>query len=144
MKEAVRECARERRLEPPQLGRFAPCFAQLRARSAWRRIGPKQGRVRTQEAAAGAGADRRSSPLRSLLPSAGSSEAPGAAGSLHESITHECLKSLLAFRKPAVAVASRRPARTDGPKVKLRGALGRLGYLCAEGGTWNGKVCGGG
>ena len=58
--------------------------------------------------------------------------------------------SSLAFRKPAVAVASRRPARADGPKVGLdgpaslgagraptsvhRGALGRLGYLCAEGG----------
>ena len=70
-------------------------------------------------------------------------EAEERGGSLHESITHECLKSLLAFRKPAVAVASRRPARADGPKVgleeasapgELRGALGRLGYLCAEGG----------
>ena len=59
---------------------------------------------------------------------------------------HECLKSSLAFRKPAVAAASRRPARADGPKVgldgpvqasapgELRGALGRLGYLCAKGG----------
>ena len=68
---------------------------------------------------------------------------------MHESITHECLKSSLAFRKPAVAAASRRPARAGGPKVgldgpasqkprrrassDLRGALGRLGYLCAGG-----------
>ena len=58
-----------------------------------------------------------------------------------------CAKSSLAFRKPAVAAASRRPARADGPKVgldysmalqasapgELRGALGRLGYLCAGG-----------
>ena len=36
-------------------------------------------------------------------------------GVLHESYAHECLKSSLAFRKPAVAVASRRPARADGP-----------------------------
>ena len=58
------------------------------------------------------------------------------------------MKSLLAFRKPAVAVASRRPVRADGPKVgldgrlkplkasapgELRGALGGLGYLCAGG-----------
>ena len=28
---------------------------------------------------------------------------------------HECLKSSLAFRKPAVAAASCRPARADGP-----------------------------
>ena len=55
---------------------------------------------------------------------------------------HECLKSSLAFRKPAVAAASRRPARADGPKVKVGldgpaslgagrapwSALGRLGY----------------
>ena len=44
-----------------------------------------------------------------------------------------------------MAAASRRPARADGPKVgldgpaslsapgELRGALGRLGYLCAGG-----------
>ena len=41
-------------------------------------------------------------------------------GSLHEYVTHECAKSSLAFRKPAVAAASRRPARADGPKVGLR------------------------
>ena len=35
-------------------------------------------------------------------------------GLLHESYVHECLKSSLAFRKPAVAVVSRRPARTEG------------------------------
>ena len=64
----------------------------------------------------------------------------------------DCAKSSLAFRKPAVAVASRHPARgrADGPKVGLdgparsskprrrassaRGALGRLGYLCVGGG----------
>ena len=54
----------------------------------------------------------------------------GLVGSLHESFhfqsfsvifSHECLKSLLAFRKPAVAAASRRPARADGPKVGLDG-----------------------
>ena len=33
-------------------------------------------------------------------------------------MTHECAKSSLAFRKPATAAASRRPARTEG-------ALGR-------------------
>ena len=38
-------------------------------------------------------------------------------GSLREYMAHECLKSSLAFRKPAVAAASRRPARADGPKV---------------------------
>ena len=43
------------------------------------------------------------------------------AGSLHEYIGHECLISSLAFRKPATAVASRRPARADGPKVGLDG-----------------------
>ena len=42
-------------------------------------------------------------------------------GSLHEYIGHECLKSSLAFRKPAVAAASRRPARADGPEVGLDG-----------------------
>ena len=35
-------------------------------------------------------------------------------GSLCESFVHECLKSSLAFRKPAVAVVSRCPARTEG------------------------------
>ena len=40
-------------------------------------------------------------------------------GSLHEYMTHECAKSSLTFRKPAVAAASRRPARADGPKVGL-------------------------
>ena len=30
-------------------------------------------------------------------------------GVFHESLGHECLKSSLAFRKPATAVASRRP-----------------------------------
>ena len=68
-------------------------------------------------------------------------------GSLYEYMAHECAKSSLAFPKPAVAAASRRPARprADGPKVglemalqasalgELRGALGRLGYLCARG-----------
>ena len=43
-------------------------------------------------------------------------------GSLHEYMEHECAKSSLAFRKPAVAAASRRPARADnGPKVSLDG-----------------------
>jgi len=56
-------------------------------------------------------------------------------------------KTSLAFRKPATAVASLRPARADGPKVgldghaslrlsspgELRGAMGRLGYLSAGG-----------
>ena len=37
---------------------------------------------------------------------------------------HECLKSSLAFRKPATAVASRRPARADGPKVGLDATMG--------------------
>ena len=32
-------------------------------------------------------------------------------------MVHECLKSSLAFRKPAVAAASRRPVRAGGPKV---------------------------
>ena len=36
-------------------------------------------------------------------------------------MTHECAKRSLAFRKPAVAAASRRPARADGPKVGLDG-----------------------
>ena len=87
-------------------------------------------------------------------------------GSLHESFIHECLKSSLAFRKPAVAAASRRPARADGPKVGLDGpaslgaggrgassvarsglgagrwALGRLGYLSGSAPKRrNGKVC---
>ena len=35
-------------------------------------------------------------------------------GSLHESLGHECLKSSLAFRKPAMTVVSRCPARTEG------------------------------
>ena len=38
----------------------------------------------------------------------------GLFGLLHESYVHECLKSSLAFRKPAVAVVSRCPARTEG------------------------------
>ena len=42
-------------------------------------------------------------------------------GALHESLGHECLKSPLAFRKPATAVASRRPARADGLMVGLDG-----------------------
>ena len=42
-------------------------------------------------------------------------------GVLHESKLHECLKSSLAFRKPATAVASRRPARADGLMVGLDG-----------------------
>ena len=40
-------------------------------------------------------------------------------GVLHESFLHESLKSSLASRKPAVAAASCRPARADGPKVGL-------------------------
>ena len=70
---------------------------------------------------------------------------------MREYMVHDCAKSSLAFHKPAVAAASRRPARADGPKVGLdglsmalqasapgelrahRGALGRLGYLCARG-----------
>ena len=69
-------------------------------------------------------------------------------GWLREYMAHECAKSSLAFRKPAVAAASRRPARGAGlmaPRSasmalqasapgELRGALGRLGYLCAGGG----------
>ena len=66
---------------------------------------------------------------------------------------HECLKSSLAFRKPATAVASRRPARADGLMVgldsgmqasapgELRGAMARLGYLCAEARRRKGNVC---
>ena len=42
-------------------------------------------------------------------------------GVLHESLAHECLKSSLAFRKPATAVASRRPGRADGLMVGLDG-----------------------
>ena len=64
---------------------------------------------------------------------------------LHESLAHECLKSSLAFRKPATAVASRRPARADGLMVgldghasasapaELRGAMDRPSYLSAGG-----------
>ena len=40
---------------------------------------------------------------------------------LHESLIHECLKSSLAFRKPATAVTSRRPAWADGLMVGLDG-----------------------
>ena len=40
---------------------------------------------------------------------------------LHESFAHECLRSSLAFRKPATAVASRRPAWADGLMVGLDG-----------------------
>ena len=69
-------------------------------------------------------------------------------------MSDECAKRLPDFRKPAVAAASRRPTRADGPKVaasmalqasapgELRGALGRLGYFCAGGGK--GNVCRGG
>ena len=35
-------------------------------------------------------------------------------GVLHESLGHECLKSSLAFRKPATYADSRHPARTEG------------------------------
>ena len=35
-------------------------------------------------------------------------------GLLHESYAHERLKSSFAFRKPAMAVVSRHPARTEG------------------------------
>ena len=44
-----------------------------------------------------------------------------AVGSLCEYMAHECARSSLAFYKPAVAAASRRPARADGPKVGLDG-----------------------
>ena len=45
---------------------------------------------------------------------------------MNESFEHERLKSSLAFRKPATAAASRRPARADGPKGKAkRQAQGR-------------------
>ena len=66
-------------------------------------------------------------------------------GVLHESYAHDSLKSSLAFRKPATAVASRRPARADGRSwsasmgmqasapAELCGALGRAGYHCASG-----------
>ena len=60
----------------------------------------------------------------------------------HESLLHECLKSSLAFRKPATAVASRRPGRADGLMVGLDGhaslSAGRApwrdgqGFLCTE------------
>ena len=40
---------------------------------------------------------------------------------MHESFSHESLKSSLAFRKPAMAVASRRPGRADGLMVGLDG-----------------------
>ena len=43
------------------------------------------------------------------------------AGVLHESFSHESLKSSLAFRKPATAVASRHPTRADGLMVGLDG-----------------------
>ena len=60
---------------------------------------------------------------------------------------HDSFKSPLAFRKPATAVASRRPARADGPwrsasmgmqasvPAELRGAMGRRSYLSARGRT---------
>ena len=38
-------------------------------------------------------------------------------------LAHECLKSSLAFFKPAMAAASRLPARADGPNVGLRPPL---------------------
>ena len=38
-------------------------------------------------------------------------------------------KNSLAFRKPAVAAASRRPARADSPKVGLDGPAGVTGVL---------------
>ena len=74
-------------------------------------------------------------------------------GSLHESFVHECLKSLLALRKPAVAAArpglmaprsssssmaplqrARPRERSKRPRRRARelgGALGRLGYTSA-------------
>ena len=64
-------------------------------------------------------------------------------GWLCEFIVHECAKGSLAFRKPAMAAASRRLARAEmAPRSasmalqasapgELRGALGRLGYLSA-------------
>ena len=49
---------------------------------------------------------------------------------------HECAKSSLAFRQPAMAAASRRPARADGPKVGIDGpaSLGAGGEL--RGARW--------
>ena len=49
----------------------------------------------------------------------------------HESFGHDSLNSSLAFRKPATAVASRRPARADGPKVGLDGHEGLSVQRCA-------------
>ena len=43
-----------------------------------------------------------------------SSESRTVTGVLHESLGHECLKSSLAFRKPATYADSRHPARTEG------------------------------
>ena len=56
---------------------------------------------------------------------------PGLFGVLHEPFAHDSLKSSLAFRKPATAVASRRPARADGPKVGLDGHEGLSVQRCA-------------
>ena len=41
-------------------------------------------------------------------------------------MVHACLKSSLAFRKPAVAAASRRPVRADGPQGPRRRASSDL------------------
>ena len=41
-------------------------------------------------------------------------DALSSGGVLHESLGHECLKSSLAFRKPATYADSRHPARTEG------------------------------
>ena len=70
------------------------------------------------------------------MPASSKWSAKSRTGLLHESYVHECLKSSLAFRKPAVAVASRRPARADGPKVGLDGpaslAAGRAPWRAVQ------------
>ena len=71
-------------------------------------------------------------------------------GLLHESYVHERLKSSLAFRKPATAVASRRPGRADGLMVGLDGhaslSAGRAPWRDGQGflplrRSPEGKVC---
>ena len=59
---------------------------------------------------------------RRALASGSDTPRPKARCRLCESITHECLKSSLAFHKPAVAAASRRPARADGLRAGTRHA----------------------
>ena len=55
---------------------------------------------------------------------------------------HECAKSSLAFRQPAMAAASRRPARADGPKVGIDGpaSLGAGGELRGARWAWAGEA----